>query len=516
MIVEVGSDAVDRLRVAELCAATSMFTDLGTGQPQEHGLRTCLVAMRLTEALGVDAEVARATYYVTLLRFLGCTADAHLAAGAGGDEIRLFAAAAPVTMGSPREEMARILRLVGGGKPIPERLRLLAGMLLDPGSKERLLEGHCEVAARLARRLGMGAGVVAALEAAYARWDGKGVPDLAGEDIPLPLRIAVVARDLELWAREAGGAAAAEILESRRGRAYAPEVVDAALGVGADRLREAPGEELWERVLALEPEPEITVVGPDIDTALEALGDFAEMKAPETAGGWRRVRGLIEHTSESLSVEEAGILTRAAAVYDVGTVGVPVRVWRSAGPGSVAWETVRLHPLWTCRVLERCERLHSVAIAASRHHERQDGSGYPGATRGIFDRVEGLLAAAVAYDELTAGGPGVEKLATDAAVAELNGMASAGLLPAAEVAAVLAAAGHARKVDISPPGGLTEREVDVLRLLASGMTNRQIAATLAISPKTVGTHVEHIYSKAGVRTRAGATLFAIEEKLVGR
>lgn len=507
---------MDRLRLAELCATTSMFTDLGTGQPQEHGLRTCLVAMRLAEALGVDAEVARATYYATLLRFLGCTADAHHAAEAGGDELRLFAAAAPVTMGSPREEMASILRLVGAGKPIPERLRLVAGMLLDPGSKERLLDAHCEVAARLARRLGMNSGVVAALEAAYARWDGKGVPELAGDAIPLPMRIAVVARDVEVWAREAGAAAAGETLERRRGRAYDPDVVEAALRVGPGRLREAPGEELWELVLALEPEPRVTAVGPDIDKALEALGDFAEMKAPELAGSWRRVRNLVEHGGEGLSAEQARILARAATVYDVGSVGVPVVVWRSARPGSAAWETVRLHPLWTCRVLERCEHLHPVAIAASRHHERQDGSGYPGAIRGELDRVEGLLAAAVAYDELTAGGRGTGKVATDAAVAELNEMASAGLLPAAGVAAILAAAGHAREVDISPPSGLTEREVDVLRLLASGMTNRQIAAALGISAKTVGTHVEHIYGKAGVRTRAGATLFAIEEKLVGR
>jgi response regulator RpfG family c-di-GMP phosphodiesterase/DNA-binding CsgD family transcriptional regulator len=501
--------------VAELCAATSMFTDLGTGQPQEHGLRTCLVAMRLAEALGVDSDVGRATYYATLLRFLGCTADAHLAAEAGGDEIRLFAAAAPVTMGSPRVEMARILRLVGGGKPVPERLRLLAGMLADPRSKERLLDAHCEVAARLARRVGMEAGVVEALEAAYARWDGKGVPGLAGHEIPLPMRIAVVARDVELWAREAGGGAAAEMLVKRRGRAYDPEVVDAALEAGPDQLREAPDEELWEWVLALEPEPWVTAVGPEIETALEALGDFAEVKAPEFAGSWRRVRELVGRAGAGVSPEEGRILRRAATVYDVGSVGVPVLVWRSARPGSAAWETVRLHPLWTCRVLERCEQLHPVAITASRHHERQDGSGYPGAARGDLDRVEGLLAAAVVYDELTTGGPGVEKVASDEAVREMNGLASTGLLPAAGVGAVLAAAGHAREVEISPPAGLTEREVDVLRLLASGMTNRQIAAALGISAKTVGTHVEHIYGKAGVRTRAGATLFAIEEKLVG-
>ena len=66
-----------------------------------------------------------------------------------------------------------------------------------------------------------------------------------------------------------------------------------------------------------------------------------------------------------------------------------------------------------------------------------------------------------------------------------------------------------------PPGGLTEREIGVLRLLARGLTNRQIAAALGISIKTVGAHVEHIYVKAAVRSRAAATLFAMQHDLVG-
>ena len=79
---------------------------------------------------------------------------------------------------------------------------------------------------------------------------------------------------------------------------------------------------------------------------------------------------------------------------------------------------------------------------------------------------------------------------------------------------MLAAAGQAsRPPHISRPAGLTEREVDVLRLIARGQANKQVAATLGISPKTVGRHVEHIYAKAGVSTRAGATLFAMEHGL---
>jgi DNA-binding CsgD family transcriptional regulator len=76
---------------------------------------------------------------------------------------------------------------------------------------------------------------------------------------------------------------------------------------------------------------------------------------------------------------------------------------------------------------------------------------------------------------------------------------------------VLDAAGQtSRPARVARPAGLTEREVEVLRLIARGHANKAVAARLGISPKTVGHHIEHIYAKAGVTTRAGATLFAME------
>ena len=64
------------------------------------------------------------------------------------------------------------------------------------------------------------------------------------------------------------------------------------------------------------------------------------------------------------------------------------------------------------------------------------------------------------------------------------------------------------------PAGLTERELQVLLALVRGGSNRQIAEGLGISAKTVGHHVEHVYKKAGVRSRAAATLWAFEHDLV--
>jgi DNA-binding NarL/FixJ family response regulator len=100
------------------------------------------------------------------------------------------------------------------------------------------------------------------------------------------------------------------------------------------------------------------------------------------------------------------------------------------------------------------------------------------------------------------------------AAAALRTEAAAGRLDATVVEAVLAAAGQRAKVRKSRPAGLTDREVEVLALAAQGLPNKQIAARLTVSPRTVGSHLAHIYEKVGVTTRAGATLFALRHDLV--
>ena len=103
------------------------------------------------------------------------------------------------------------------------------------------------------------------------------------------------------------------------------------------------------------------------------------------------------------------------------------------------------------------------------------------------------------------------------AAAELRREVSAGKLGREAVDAILAGAGHrskSRRADRSWPAGLTDREVDVLRMLARGNSNKQTAAALHISDATVHTHLINVYGKIGVKTRAGATLFALEHDLV--
>jgi DNA-binding NarL/FixJ family response regulator len=145
-----------------------------------------------------------------------------------------------------------------------------------------------------------------------------------------------------------------------------------------------------------------------------------------------------------------------------------------------------------------------------------DGSGYHrGVRRDQLDAGARLLAAADAFHAMTEDRPHRPALSRTEAASQLRADLDAGHFSSFEVDAVLAAAGEAgpRPV-VTHPAGLTEREVEVLRLIARGRVNKQVAAALGISPKTVGRHVEHIYAKAGVTTRAGATLFAMEHGLL--
>jgi HD-GYP domain-containing protein (c-di-GMP phosphodiesterase class II) len=207
----------------------------------------------------------------------------------------------------------------------------------------------------------------------------------------------------------------------------------------------------------------------------------------------------------------------AALLHDLGRVSVPNGIWEKPGPLSVGeWERVRLHSYYTERVLERSPALARLAPLAGSHHERLDGSGYHRrATAAQLGAGARALAVADVFDAMTHDRPHRGALDARRARAELGAMVGAGRLDKRAADAVLEAAGAAPTgARQGHPAGLTDREVEVLRLLANGKTNREIAAALVITEKTAGHHVEHIYAKADVSTRVGAALFAMRHDLV--
>jgi HD-GYP domain-containing protein (c-di-GMP phosphodiesterase class II) len=513
-------EGVETGRLAELTIALSLATDLGTGQPLEHGLRTCLLSLAAAEALDLDLETRSCIYHVALLRFVGCTSDASEFAALVGDDVLMNGLLAPVFHAEPGERNRFFLRHLGEDLPLHRRVGRVARALADPGGDRRSLSAHCEVASRLASRLGMSAKVCDALAHAYERWDGKGYPDgQAGDEVPVAIRVVSVARDVEVWCRQ-GWATTVDVLRGRRARAYDPSVVDSFLDGGETWLA-GIGDDPCAQVLEAEPGPVLTFGANELDGALGAVADFTDLKSPWFRGHSTRVADLAGAAARAagLSEEDATTVRRAGLVHDVGRVGVPGAIWDRAGPlRAEQWERVWLHPYLSERVLGRCPLLAPFAEIAGRHHERADASGYH---RGLHGNQIGVaarvLGAADVYSALGEERPHRPARPPSEAVSALRGEVDAGRLGRMEVDAVLAAAGQAaRPRRLAWPAGLTDREVEVLRLIARGQPNKAVASALGISTKTVGRHVEHIYAKAGVTTRAGATLFAMEQGLLDR
>jgi putative nucleotidyltransferase with HDIG domain len=514
--------ADDRLRLAELIAALSLATDLGLGQPMAHALRTCLIAVSLGRVMGLrESELADA-YYTTLLRFVGCTSDSHeLLDFTAGEDIRFRQLMVSVGNDTPdemRPHLARFMSDVGAGGDIPARVE--EALESSGGIGAQIAAVHCEVGTMLAGRLGLGATVCEALRHAFERWDGRGLPDgQCGEEVPSPIRLAVVARDIEVLTRTRGLGATRDALRRRRNHAFDPRIVDVFLAHEARIMADiAPGD-VWNDVLRREPGGPRWVQPERVDEALTAFADFADAKTPFTLGHSRGVAQLAEAAMRHLDLPDADAtrVRRAGLLHDIGRSGVPNAIWESTSPLSVEqWERVRLHVYYTERILTRCECFRPIYAVAAAHHERLDGSGYYRGTRGAdLDMAARVLAAADACQAMLQPRPYRPAFTIDEAAGELRKDVAGGRLDSQAVAAVLAGAGApSRRVKPSHPGNLTDREIEVLRLVAQGRSNREMAASLGITPKTVGHHVQHIYDKIGVSTRAAAALFAVDHRLL--
>lgn len=511
------------LRLAQLIAALSIATDIGTGQSIDHALRTCLLGQELARRSGVAMDRRAEVCYLALLRFVGCTADSfETAQQVGGDDIGFISGMSPGFLGSPREQLTALIRSAGNGLGPVRRVATTVRMLADTHGATRAVTSHCDAAQRLSARVRVGDGVTAALGRAFERWDGTGIPGAcAREEVPASVRVVEVARDVDLWLGIGGIEAAVDVIRKRAGHAYDPAVA-AAFTADAHGVLDAVGtHDAWQATLDAEPDPPLYVAPGELTGILHAFADFADLKSPWLRGHSPAVAALAAEAARLSGLTSAEVTTvrQAGLVHDLGWVGIRNGIWDKTGPLTLdEWEKVRLHPYLTERILSRSTALAPLARLAACHHERVDGSGYHrGARSGELSIAEQLLSAADAYQAMTAARPHRPPFSSDDAARELRREASGGRFGATVVDAVLEAAGHA--ADARPrrhPAGLTDREVEVLRLIARGRSNRQVAAELVISAKTVGAHIEHIYAKAGVSTRAGAALFAMEHELLGR
>jgi len=505
--------------MAELLAALSLGVDLGFGQPMEHVLRQCRIALRIAECLDLDEDGRAAVYYTALLINVGCHTDAYEQAQWFGDDIALKATKydyEPMSLG----DIAATLRLLGsGGSPL-HRVRVAFDFAIS-GRKELdgMIARHALAARALGEQLGLADGVLVALAGCYERWDGHGYPgDLAGTDVPLVSRICQLAEFMEVAHRSGGIDAAVAVAQRRSGKQFDPSIV-AVVSTDAEKVFngiEDVGS--WDAVIDAEPALAHRLTPPEVDEALAAIGRFVDLKSPYTLGHSGAVADLAACAGEVLGLAgaEARALRRAGWVLGFGRLGVSNAIWDKPGPLSASqWERVRLHPYLTERMLEQSPALAPVGRLAVQVRERLDGSGYPrglsGASIGPPARIVGV---ADAYQAMREPRPHRRALDRDEAGKELRAEVEAGRLDSDAVEAVLGVAGHQVSRRRRGPDGLTHREVEVLRLISQGHSNKQVSVLLGISAKTAGTHVENIYAKIGTSSRAAASMYAVQHGLL--
>jgi HD-GYP domain-containing protein (c-di-GMP phosphodiesterase class II) len=503
---------------AEVVAALSLATDVAMGQPLESGLQICVLARALAQRAGLDdAECAR-VHYVAQLRHVGCTAENDTFGALVGEEHVFRHGAAAIEINNPRVMFAYTMRHLVRQNGLLGAAAKLAQMAAARDRMQESVLAVCEVAQMLADRLGLGQDVQADLLMTTERWDGKSfLKQAEAEAIPAPVRVVQIAECVTVYRALEGVDAAREVVRDRAGGSFDPQLAEVFTRNADELCAEVDEASVWDAVVGSAPSDDRVLEGEELDGALSAMAEFVDLKSPFTVGHSPGVAQLAGAAAEhaGLPADDVTALRHSALVHDIGRVGVPSMVWEKRGALSPDdWERVRLHPYLGERMLSRSPALKQLSAVAALHHERCDGSGYHrGLDGGALPPAAKLLAAADAFHAMTEPRPHREPMTLDAAAAEIRGEARAGRLDGDAVTSVLAAAGQAPRRRRDGPAGLTAREVEVLRLLARGLATKQIASALVISPKTADSHIQHIYSKVGVSTRAAATVFAMRHGL---
>jgi HD-GYP domain-containing protein (c-di-GMP phosphodiesterase class II) len=468
--------------------------DLGMGRPMGTGLKTCVIATRLAKLAGHDVDDA---YWLALLQHAGCSAEVHVMAEVFGDELEIRTVLSLLDKQNLRQVVPAFWRQAGG---VAAFARMFAGL-------PRVIETNaatCDVALHVARRVHMPERVLRLVPFVQERFDGRGEPNHVKKDgIPAAVRVVHVAEEVALYGDDAKAALAAH-----SGRALDPAICEAALRALDDLVKPSPS--TWDEVLSLEPGEHRALDDDHVDDVLRALADVTDLLSPSFRTHSKDVADVTAHALAILGAgaDEQRIGRRAGWLHDLGRIGISARIWEKRGALDDAdREQVRLHPYQTERLLDRVVELEAVAQVASHAHERHDGSGYPNATT-TTSRIAAVLAAADVFCALREDRPHRDALDDDAAAKLLQSLP---LSPDA-VRAVLATIGK-RAPMTSWPDGLTDREVAVLRLVARGLTNKEIGNELGISAKTAGNHLQNLFPKLKVTTRAAATMYAMQHGL---
>lgn len=512
------------VRLVEVLGSLSLACDAADGFPAETTMRSAALAALLARDLG-DDDLVRDCILGGLLRHIGCTGFAVEEARTygAGDDVALRHVMAEVDFGQPDRATRTVQERLAADAPPAAREAAVAALLGGGQAAAALHDAaQCDAGERLGSLLPVPPGARQVASDAFERWDGRGGPrGIAGEELSLVARIVEVAYVAELFrGRQGRGGAVAE-LRARAAGHLDPAVAERFVA-GAHDLFEVLDDTqrpVWDLLLDVEPRPHCTVGDAQVDAAALAFARFADLKSPWFAGHSEAVAELVTRAGAALGLEapECTQLRRAALLHDIGRVAVPTGTWEL--PRALSrpeLDRVRFHSWETQRILGATPLFAPVARVAGAVHERADGSGYHrGLPAGSLDTSARLLAAADVATALREARPHRAARSSAEVAAAVQDEVRAGRLDQLAVTAVLDVLGQRPARRPRWPAGLSDREVEVVRLLASGATNKDIARALGITAKTVAHHVAHTYDKTGCRSRAGMALFAVEHGLVG-
>jgi HD-GYP domain-containing protein (c-di-GMP phosphodiesterase class II) len=512
--------------VATLLCALSFATSLGLSERMEHGPNSAYIGLRIADVLDLPNEEREAIFYGALLKNVGCTScSAVFAAFFPDDELvprSDFMLVDPTRLNDIIAWLSRNAPVDAG---LPSRISRLLSFLVQCGPVvKETMRGHCEIAELFARKLGFPEYVQRTLRYQSEYWNGRGLAyGLKGSEVPVAARTLHAADTLELAYGFGGPQAARALAREQRGARFDPEVVDIflALAEQADFWRTLEHESAESIILAMQPPTSAGLAMPDqVEVVCTALADFVDIKTHESWNHSRIVANVAVNMGNYLGLrgEELTRLQCAALVHDIGNVAIPLHILEKGDRRSASeWEYYRLHSYYTQRVLERVEPLQELAPAAAAAHEWINGQGYHRHLIGEQIPLNGrILAVADNFAEITQQQGDQED--PGAALRQMRPLVGTQFDGSCYNALAASLTGAFRAVQTALKdrqlGNLTEREAEVLRLLARGQNNPQIAKALFISRKTVEHHLEHIYNKIGVTCRTSAVVYAVQHGIV--
>src|SRR5882672_1484809 len=291
------------VRRADFLMALAYATDLATGHSRDFALRSCVLAMRLVNGASFDENTRRAVYHQALLRYIGCNADSHLLAAAWGDEIALRRDLQRIDIGNRSELAETIIRAItrtfADAPPAELAKAVERGLAEAMQVSVPILSGHCEVARRIAERIGLSDEIRENLGQLYERWDGKGLPrGLSGNAVRLPVRLVTLAQDAIALLEAHGFETMTTMIAKRAGGGYEPELAELFVTHAERLLAGLDGPVDRETILALEPLPHSMLDEAACDEAYLAIADMIDMRMPFTFGHSRAVAALADASAK--------------------------------------------------------------------------------------------------------------------------------------------------------------------------------------------------------------------------